>query len=70
MYKRVSIALERIVMLKRVLIVTCKGVVHYRIIRMTHYLSVSIYLLSHKNQLGIESNLTGASILIVFIVRD
>ena len=38
-YKRVIIALKRIVTLKLVLILTCKRVVRYSVIRMTHYLS-------------------------------
>ena len=48
-YKRVSIALERVVTLKWVLIVTCKRVVRYSVIRMTHYLSLASQRVAGSN---------------------
>ena len=50
-YKRVSIALERIMTFKGVLIVACKRIVHYSAIRMTYYLSE----LKHSNWLIIAT---------------
>ena len=42
-YKRISIVMERVVTLKRALIVMCKRVVHYSVIWMTHYTLLNFF---------------------------